>query len=214
MPSESDAMSIKIFERILHKVVDKISEIQIRHKSNIQIGEVIKIRGRPIIDIRENATLTIKNNVTLHSRNQGYHANMHSSVKLMADGKNAKIEIGENSRLNGCCIHAKASIIIGKNCLIAANVQIIDSNGHAASFEAPENRIHTSGEAKPIKINDNVWIGLNSIILPGVTIGSGAIIGANTVVTKDVPPMVTLIGNPGRISKKSAHQSPNTSQQT
>ena len=64
----------------------------------------------------------------------------------------------------------------------------------------PENRSATYG--KPIVIEDKVWIGINSTVLPGVRIGYGSIIGANSVVTKDVPPMTIVAGNPARVIKK------------
>ena len=64
----------------------------------------------------------------------------------------------------------------------------------------PENRSATYG--RPIIIEDKVWIGINSTVLPGVRIGYGAIIGAGSVVTKDVPPMTVVAGNPARFIKK------------
>ena len=64
----------------------------------------------------------------------------------------------------------------------------------------PDNRSATYG--RPIVIEDKVWIGINSTILPGVRIGYGAIVGAGSVVTKDVPAMTIVAGNPARIIKK------------
>jgi galactoside O-acetyltransferase len=55
---------------------------------------------------------------------------------------------------------------------------------------------------KPVKIEDKVWIGFNSIILKGVTVGEGAIVGAGSVVTKDVPPYTIVAGNPARIIRE------------
>jgi acetyltransferase-like isoleucine patch superfamily enzyme len=55
---------------------------------------------------------------------------------------------------------------------------------------------------KPVKINDRVWIGFNSIILKGVTIGEGGIVGAGSVVTKDVPPYTIVAGNPARVIRE------------
>lgn len=162
----------------------------------------LKVVGRPIIQITKYSKVVIGDNVTLNSRNYGYHANMYSTVKLMADREGATILIGDNTRINGACLHAYNRIEIGKNCLIAANVQIIDASGHELAFDNPSNRINTSSEGKPIYIEDNVWIGLNAIVLPGVRIGQGSIIGANTVVSKDVPPMVVFAGNPGSVVKR------------
>lgn len=141
------------------------------------------------------------NNVTLNSRNKGYHINMHSPVKLYADRPNAEIIIGDNTRIHGTCIHAYEKISIGKNCLIAANTQIIDGSGHDLSFDNPSNRINTIGDSNPVVIKNNVWIGANSIILPGVTIGEGSVIAAGSVVTRNIPPMVVAGGNPAKVIK-------------
>lgn len=56
--------------------------------------------------------------------------------------------------------------------------------------------------AKPVHIGKNVWIGSNSTVLPGITIGENAVVGAGSVVTKDVPPMTVVAGNPARIIKE------------
>ena len=161
----------------------------------------MKLNGLPLLDIQGNCSLELGDNVSLNSRNRGYHLNLHSPVKIYADRPNAKVKIGSNSRINGACIHAFESISIGQNCLIAANTQIMDSNGHDLSFPNVAERIHTEGTSKPVFISDNVWIGANVVVLPGVTIGEGSVISANSVVTKDIPQMVVAGGNPAVILK-------------
>jgi acetyltransferase-like isoleucine patch superfamily enzyme len=88
---------------------------------------------------------------------------------------------------------------VGRRCLIAANCQIIDGSGHDLSFENVENRINTKGSARPIIIEDDVWIGAQTIVLPGVRIGKGSVIGAGSVVTRDVPPFTVAAGNPAKV---------------
>lgn len=196
-------MIIKVITKVYNKLVkvfDSIIVLTIKLNKKIEAGQKLKVFGRPIIYI-SGGEIIIGNNVTLHSKNVRYHTNMHSPVKLMVDRENALIKIGNNSRINGACIHAYSKIEVGQNCLIAANVQIIDSNGHDLCFDNVQNRIHTSSVGKDIVIEDNVWIGVNAVILPGVRIGYGSVIGANTVVSTDVPPMVIYSGNPGRIIK-------------
>ena len=168
-------------------------------------GKVI-LRGLPIIDITQGASISIGKNVMLNSRNRGYHINLHSPVKLFADRPGAEITIGENTRIHGTCIHAHRRISIGRGCLIAANSQIFDASGHELSFPQVENRIYTTGQAKPITIEDNVWIGANCLILPGVHIGRGSVIAAGSVVVKSVPPMVIAGGNPARVVRSYSGQ--------
>ena len=185
---------IRLFEEMFLYYISK--------KEAIYFNGKVRFKGIPLIDIDKDAKLIVGDNVTLTSRNKGYHLNMHSPVKLMADRKDAVISIGDNTRIHGTCIHAYQSIVIGKNCLIAGNCQIIDGNGHDLSFQNVENRINTNGYSEPIVIDDNVWIGANSIILPGVKIGYGSIVSANSVVNKDIPSMVIAGGNSAVVIKK------------
>ena len=166
--------------------------------------------GRPLIDIRNNARIEFGDNVSLRSDNKGYHINMHSPVKLFVQGENTLLKIGNNTTIFGTCIHAYRHISIGNNCLIAANCQIMEGHGHDLSFSNVENRINTTGmdNIKPIIIEDNVWICANTIVLPGVKIGYGSIITANSVVNKDIPPMVIAGGNPAIIIKDYDGSSP------
>lgn len=173
----------------------------LRCRGGVTVSRSVVIRGRPLVDIRKGCYLQIGDNVTLNSSNRGYHLNMHSPVKLLADRPGATITIGENTRIHGTCLHAYQSITVGKNCLIAANCQIIDGNGHDSSFHDVSNRINTTGKSSPIVIEDDVWVGANCIILPGVTIGKGTIISANSVVLKDIPGMVLAGGNPAVVIK-------------
>jgi len=153
----------------------------------IFIDEGLNLAGTNIFQIRKDCSLRIGKNVFLNSRNNGYHINMHSPNKFFADRPGASIIIGENTRIHGSCVHAYTKISIGMNCLIAANCQIFDGNGHDLSFDEPQKRIFTFGSSKEIIIEDNVWIGANSIILPGTHIGNGSVICAGSVVRGEIP---------------------------
>ncbi|MDY0016283.1 MAG: acyltransferase [Candidatus Delongbacteria bacterium] len=171
-------------------------------RPNIQFGIGLIFNGIPLFEIDDDASLLIGDNVTLTSWNKEYHINLHSPVKLYADRKGASIIIGDNTRIHGSCLHAYKKISIGKNCLIAANCNIIDSNGHELSFEDPANRINSKDEPKEVEICDNVWLGAGCLILPGVKIGVGSVISANSVVSKDIPPNVLAGGNPAVIIRE------------
>ncbi|HBC46547.1 MAG TPA: acetyltransferase [candidate division Zixibacteria bacterium] len=120
-------------------------------------------------------------------------------VKLVArsftDGKPAVLEIGNRTSVgDGTQIHCGESIKIGNDVLISWDVNILDHD------------YHSSGGGKvmprPVVIEDEVWIGIRCLILKGVTIGKGAIIGAGSVVTRDVPPYTFAAGNPAKAIKK------------
>ena len=89
-------------------------------------------------------------------------------------------------------------ITIGNNVFIAPNVSIITEE-HAMDVE---NRIAGLEYTHPVTIGDNVWICTGAIILPGVTIGNDSVIGAGSVVTKDIPPKSLAVGNPCKVIRK------------
>ncbi|UWX56108.1 acyltransferase [Maribacter litopenaei] len=190
---------------ILRKLKINLFLFKLRRKK-IKLGENVIFKGIPHIQIHDNAELSIADNAVINSENKGYHLSMFGPCKLMLDRPTSKIHIGSNSRIHGSCIHAKKSIVIGDNCLVAANCQIMDSNGHDASFPNVHERIHTSGKAADIVIEDNVWLGTGVVVLPGVTIGYGSIISANSVVHKNIPAMTVAGGNPIQIIKSYAEK--------
>lgn len=107
------------------------------------------------------------------------------------------VTIGKRCFIQQCCtFFGRGGIEIGDDVFIGPKCNLITIN-HDVN---PDNRSATYG--KPIKIEDKVWLGINATVLPGVTLGYGCIVGANAVVTKDVPPMTIVAGNPARIIKK------------
>lgn len=110
-------------------------------------------------------------------------------------GKN--ITVGKNVFINACCkFQDQGGITIGDNCFIGHNVTLATLN-HDCN---PNNR--ATMHPKKITIGNNVWIGSDSTILPGITIEDGAIIGAGSVVTKNVLKNTIVAGNPAKIIKK------------
>lgn len=122
------------------------------------------------------------------------------------------LTIGDNVELNDFVhISAFSRVVIGDNVLIASKVYISDVNhgnvgdGDVYDISIPHRlqRLH----AKPIAIEENVWIGESVCILGGVTIGKGSIIGAMSVVTKSIPPQSIAVGNPAKVIKQYNHES-------
>ena len=116
------------------------------------------------------------------------------------------ISIGANTFVNTNCIFLdNHKITIGKNGLIAPYVQIYTATHPLKAAERIIEEGNTSRyltSAKPVTIGDNVWIGGNSIIFPGVKIGNNVTIGAGSVVNKDIPDNVLAMGNPCKVVKE------------
>ena len=109
------------------------------------------------------------------------------------------IETGKNFFANyNCTIIDVAKVTIGDNCQMAPNVAIYTA-GHPL-HPVSRNSMYEYGIS--VSIGDNVWIGGNTVILPGVHIGSNTVIGAGSVVTKDIPDWVVAAGNPCRVIKQ------------
>lgn len=107
-------------------------------------------------------------------------------------GKN--IRLGKRVFINsGCRFQDQGGIVIGDDCLIGHNVVLATLN-HALD-PAHRGDMHPA----PIVIGANVWLGANVTVLPGVTIGDNAVVGAASVVTKDVPPNSVAVGSPARV---------------
>ena len=129
---------------------------------------------------------------------------------IFFDKENAKVSIGRRSFVNAMIVSAE-SIDIGDDVLIAWGTTIVDHNSHSISFSKRSEDVTNWMQGKkdwshvktsPVKICDKVWIGFNTIILKGVTIGEGSVVGAGSVVTKDVPPWTIVAGNPAKIIRE------------
>jgi acetyltransferase-like isoleucine patch superfamily enzyme len=117
------------------------------------------------------------------------------------------IKIGKNVQMNDYVhIGAVGSIIIGNNVLMASKIYISDHN-HGSYDDLISDHpmsipIDRKPVCKPVIIEDNVWLGESVCILPGVCIGKGSIIGALSVVSKDIPPFSIAVGIPAKVVKK------------
>ena len=131
-----------------------------------------------------------------------------------AIGVNGHCKVGDYTLLNGALLMAEESIEIGSHCLISWCVGIADSDFHPldpalrridAMAISPYSKPRPERppiSCKPVKIGDNVWIGMNAVILKGVTIGDNSVVAAGAVVSKSVPANVIVAGNPAVIVKE------------
>ena len=125
-------------------------------------------------------------------------------------GFRGRVDIGDYVLLNGVRIICNAQIEIGSYTLLSWGIVLMDSyrvpsdpvERRQILRQLPQTKcrqLDADVKAQPICIQDNVWIGFDTCVLPGVTIGEGSIIGARSVVTEDVPPYTIVAENPARI---------------
>jgi len=143
----------------------------------------------------------------------GRHVSCYAGVSF-ALGEKGTCKIGDFTLLNGALIMSDERIEIGQHCLVSWNVGIADSDFHP--IDAAQRRIDTMALAPfykdrpprpvlktaPVIIKDNVWIGMNAVILKGVTIGENSVVAAGAVVSKSVPENVVVAGNPAVVVKQ------------
>ena len=131
----------------------------------------------------------------------GPHTLFEPHVWLTAPGQ-ARIRIGSGSFLNiGVMVAAQELVEIGDHCMLANGCFVSDSNHR---FDDPELPVPWQGfESRgPTRVGDNVWCGANVVVASGVTIGERCVIGANSVVTSDIPPFSVALGAPAKVLRR------------
>lgn len=159
------------------------------------VGRNLFVGPRPIvITKKEDSQIIIGDNVKIYGPCQLVAVNLIDKPSCLTIGNNTNI--GRYSS-----IRTAKSVTIGNNCLIARHVRIIDTNAHPLNpLPRMKREKIPEKEVRPVTIGDNVWIGENAFIMPGVKIGYGSVIGANSVVTKDIPDYKIAVGNPARLA--------------
>jgi maltose O-acetyltransferase len=151
------------------------------------VGPRVRVWGRP--KVYSEGTILIGDRTKLIS---------HTVPLELLASSGATLDIGESVFINyGCVLGATQLIRIGPRCAIGNHALIIDNDFHTID---PERRYEVPPSA-PIILEENVWLGARVIILRGVTIGAHSVIGAGSVVTRNIPPRSVAVGLPARVVK-------------
>lgn len=119
-----------------------------------------------------------------------------SGTQICACNARSQINIGARTTVGfHSFIYASERITVGADCMIAPFAYLVDSNHGTRAGQKMNQQPNTTA---PIVLHDDVWLGARAIVLPGVTIGTGAIVAAGSVVTRDVQPMSIVGGSPAR----------------
>jgi acetyltransferase-like isoleucine patch superfamily enzyme len=132
-------------------------------------------------------------------------------TKLTIERPGARFEVGDRTFIGGGEISCANSVKIGDDVMIAWGTTIFDHASHSVQFSKRASDVVNwlSGEkdwtvvdVRDIEIGNKAWIGFGSILLPGVKIGEGSVVGAGSVVTRDVPAWTVVAGNPARVIRE------------
>jgi len=163
-----------------------------------EVGEGVRLIGRPLL--RGRGRISLGDGVILSSGWEEYHLALHRPVKLDALLESSEIVVGAGSILHGTHIFAVGQVRIGRRCMLAGNTVMMDCNYHP--LEPELRHVALSFDYEPVVLGDNVWIGLNTILLPGASVGENSVIGAGSVVTRPIPPDCVAAGNQARVIRR------------
>lgn len=170
-------------------------------------GQDWRIFGMPIIQRHRRSAMSLGNRLELRSWYATNPLAPNHPVVLATWQAGAILTLGDGCGLTGAVVVAAQRVEIGQRVLLGANCTITDTDFHPLDPAARQRDI-LAGASAPIIIGDDVFVGMHSLILKGVTLGAGCVVGAGSVVTRDVPPGAIVAGNPARLVKPMTRPNP------
>lgn len=156
-----------------------------------------RIYGLPIIQKHRGSRMNFGSGLQLRSFVRSNPLGPTHPVILATRSRTARLEVGSNFAMTAGTLCASSRISIGDNVSVGANSVIVDTDFHPLA--AQDRRLSPAeGKTAEVIIEDDVFIGMNCLILKGVTIGRGSVVGAGSVVTRSVPAGIIVAGNPAQ----------------
>lgn len=178
-------------------VLGPIRRVRLRALTGVHFAADWKLFGSPIVQRYRGSTISLGRRGTLRSTLLSNPLSPTHPVVLSTRSPLATLRIGDDFGMTGGSVVAALSVDIGDRVLVGANSTITDTDFHPVQPEARGSSTQEA-ESAAVLIGDDVFIGMNCLILKGVTIGSGSVIGAGSVVTADIPERTIAAGNPAR----------------
>lgn len=183
-----------------HRLMAAFLGIRKLRRLGIHAGSGLVLHGIPVVSVSPGSEIRIGSRVVLCSNSEYTALGVNHPVVLRTLQPGAELIIGDDVGISGGSICCAKRVTIGAATMLGANVTIADTDFHPL---APTNRRYNKDPdsivSAEVVIEENVFIGTNSIILKGVRIGRNSVIGAGSVVTKDIPANVVAAGNPCRV---------------
>lgn len=167
-------------------------------RNGIRWGTQWRFYGAPIIQKHRRSSMRFGAGLQLRSALRSNPLGPTHAVMLCTWEAGAALKVGDRFGMTGGSIVAAERIEIGNDVAIGANCTIIDTDFHP--IDPATRRLHPAdARTAPITIEDHVFVGMNSLILKGVRLGEGCVIGAGSIVTRDIPAGAIAAGNPASV---------------
>ncbi len=181
--------------KLITYILDYSAKLRIKKNRNVKISNSATVSAYRRICLKDGSRLNIDDNTMIQGT-------------IVTECNEACVSIGARTFVGGSTIISANEITIGNDVLISWGCTIVDHNAHSISWSKRSNDVVDWAIGKKdwqhvakgkIRIHNKAWIGTNVIVLKNVTIGEGAVVGAGSVVVKDVPPWTIVAGNPASI---------------
>ena len=191
----------KIFSILPRFIMMKIVRTYLR-LHGVQFKRNFRIHSFPICRRNLSSTIKIGSNVTIFNKMSENPAGISHRSVLVTRRPGAKIIIGDNVGISGAILNCAEEIVIEDFVYLGADVMVYDTDFHPVDFL--DRRVNDKSKIKsaPVRICEGAWIGARTIILKGVTVGPRAVVGAGSVVTRDIPPDCIAAGVPAKFIKQ------------
>src|SRR6266446_8174419 len=175
------------WKHVAARALGWVTTLPYRWRRNVNLGPGLLGNGR--LRISGPGRVVLEADVNAWS-----HAEVN---RLITTRPGAIIRIGRHARLNGCTIVAAERVEVGADCVLGS----CEVRDHLPYSESPADR-RQPGQPHPVVIEENVWIGGQVSVLPGVRIGRDSVVGIHAVLFDDVPAGVIVGGNPARVLRR------------
>ena len=166
--------------------------------NGVSCGKGLRSRGKVYVYNGDLGKIHIGQNVSLNSADWANPIGSGNHIWIQIIGRESSLSIGDETGISNTAITCATKVEIGKQCLIGSGCKIYDTDFHVLPIRGKEMKIKSA----PIIIEDRVFIGAGSTILKGVRIGENSVVGAGSVVAKDIPANEVWAGNPAKFIKK------------
>lgn len=180
-------------KRIATAIWDIVNKVSARIW-RVKLGRECEFRGKAIFRTLPDTQIVIGERCRFNSSHRSNLIGVYSPCMVSTLSSGAKVIIGNGCGFSGTVIAASVEVELGDNVRCGANTLITDTDWHHGDARV--------GKDAPVKIGDNVWLGYGVKVLKGVTIGENSLIGAGSIVTKDIPANVIAVGNPCKEIKR------------